>query len=400
MASMFRTIIIDDDAEVRGALRRALAGLQSVAVVAEYDKIEEALLGAASHRADAVIVQVRDDGHGAMSPIEHLVRAMPETAILAMGPTSSADFVIRAIRAGALEYLRRPVERADLVAALDKLTRVRRGSDSQRRPARITSVFSTKGGLGATTLAINLTIALAERTKGNVLLVELDSRPSDVATFLDVRPTYSILDAVENIDRLDESFLQGLLTRHSSGISVLTGPMRMERTPLNPEQVQAALEVMRSHFDQVVIDLRHDLDPATIAGLEASDVILFLTSLDVAALRSGAAGIAAFRHLGVDIKAVRAVVMREGTADDVTLKHAREALEIPVYWKTPNDYATAVSAINHGRPVMTASPRSKFAANVRQLADMLFSASTTTGESAAKRSASLLRLAWNPKGAL
>ena len=121
MPSIFRTIVVDADAEARGALRRMLAGLQSVAVVAEYEKVEEALLGAASHRADAAIVQVDGDGEPATAPIERLVRALPETAIVAMGPVSSADFVIRAIRAGALEYLRRPFEWPELMAALEKL---------------------------------------------------------------------------------------------------------------------------------------------------------------------------------------------------------------------------------------------------------------------------------------
>jgi pilus assembly protein CpaE len=398
MASMFRMIIVDADAQVRGALRRALASVQTVAVVGEYEKVEDALLASASHRADVVLVEVHDREGTSLAPIERLVRAVPEAAIIAMGPTSSADFVIRAIRAGALEYLRRPVEGPDLLAALDKLSRVRRGTTPERRPGRITSVFSTKGGLGATTLAINLAIALGERTKGKTLLVELDSRPSDIATFLDVRPEYSVMDAVESIDRLDGSLLQGLVTRHASGIAVLSGPKSMERTALEPRQVQAALEVMRSHFDQIVVDLRHDLDPATIAGLEASDIVLFLTGLNVAALRSAAAGIAAFRHLGLDMKTMRAVVMREETGDDVTLKHARETLDIPIYWKMPNDYASAVSAINHGRPLLIAAPRSKFAANVRQLAEAL-SASPGAGKAVVRSAPSLLRLAWNVKGA-
>ncbi len=399
MPSIFRTIIVDADAEVRAALRRMLAGLQSVALVAEYEKVEEALLGAASHRPDAAIVQVDGDGERATVPIERLLRALPETAIVAMGPVSSADFVIRTIRAGALEYLRRPVERPELMAALEKLGRVRRGSAPQRRPARITSVFSPKGGLGATTLAINLAVALAERTRGNTLLIELDHRPSDVATFLDLRPPYSVLDAVENIDRLDESFLQGLVTRHSSGIGVLAGPLRTERTPLNPEQAQAALEVMRSHFDQVVIDLRHEIDPVTVAALEASDGILFLTALDVAALRSGAAGIAALRHLGIDMKAVRVVVMREGTGQDVTLNDARDALEMPISWKTPNDYGVTVAAINQGRPAVTVASRSKFSVNIRQLAGTLSTTAAASTHADAKRASSLLRLAWNSKGA-
>src|SRR5207244_11763726 len=105
---------------------------------------------------------------------------------------------------------------------------------------------------------------------------ELYTRPSDDATFLDLKPTYSVLDALANLNRLDESFLQGLLVKHESGLVVLPGPIRMERADLDVEHVQALLEILRPHFDHIVLDLRHDLDPGTIAGLESSDVILYL----------------------------------------------------------------------------------------------------------------------------
>lgn len=390
MSSPLRTVIIDADDSARAAVRSILGGINSIVVVAEYTDLSQALRAAPAHRADAVIVGIGEDA----APIEHLTRAVPEAAILAMGPVTSAEFVIKAIRAGAVEFLRRPVERGDLVAALEKLVRVRRGVVPQRRSARVTAVFSTKGGLGATTVAINLAVCLAERTASQTLLLELDSRPSDVATFLDLKPSYSVLDALENISRLDESFLHGLLIKHESGLSVLPGPITMERAHLDAERVQAVIEILRSHFDHIVVDLRHDLDPGTIAGLEASDTILYLTSPNVAALRSSAAGLAALRHLDLDLRRIRAVLMREGTGEDVTLKHVREALQLPIYWKTPSDYGAAVAAINHGRPVVSASPRSKIAVNLRQLSAALGTAAAPGPE--AKR-ASLLRLAWSPR---
>ena len=393
MSSTLRIAIIDADDSARAGVRRTLIGMSSIAVEGEYADVSPALLAALARRADVLIVGVSDD----VTPIDRLARALPNTAILAMGPVTSAELVIKAIRAGAVEFLSRPVQRGDLEAALEKLARVRLGVAPQRRSARVTAVFSTKGGLGATTMAINVAVCLAERYRGKTLLVELDTRPSDVATFLDLKPSYSVLDALGNLGRLDESFLHGLLMRHESGLSVLPGPIRMERADLNAEHVQAVLEILRSHFDHIVLDLRHDLDPGTIAGLEVSDIILYLTGPNVAALRSSAAGLAALRHIGLDFNRVRAVLMREGTGDDVTLKHAQEALGIPIYWKTPSDYRAVISAINHGRPVVSASPRSKIAANLGQLSEALYK-TRVAAPPEAKRS-SLLRLVWSHKGA-
>jgi pilus assembly protein CpaE len=163
----------------------------------------------------------------------------------------------------------------------------------------------------------------------------------------------------------------------------------MERTKLSAPQVQEGLKILRSHFDELVLDLPHDMEPGTVAALEASDLILFLVSLNVSALRSGAAGLASLSHLGVDLEKVRVVVMREGTGDDVTLKHARETLGMPIHWKTPSDYPTVLTAINSGEPVVTASSRSKIGKNLRQLSDML--ANGQMVEEPSGRRAALLR---------
>jgi pilus assembly protein CpaE len=393
--SALRAVLVDSDAGARAATRRLLVDIPTITLVGEYSGVAEALVQAAATRPDLLVVEVDADespAAPAVTAIEQLARKLPETAILATGHGVSAELVIRVLRAGALEFLRRPVERVDLVAALEKLARFRGGAAPQRNPGRITSVFATKGGLGATTLAINLGVSVAERAEGKTLLVELDTRQSDIVTFLDLRPRYSILDVVENIGRMDESLLRGLLTRHASGLWTVPGPTRLERGQLSPEQVSGAIEVLRSYFDQVLIDLRHDFDPGTIAALEASDVILFVTSLDVAALRSGAAALAAFRHLGLDSKKIKVVVMRDGTGDSVTVRHARNTLGLPVYWRTPSDYQTVVASINAGRPVVSTSPRAKISKNLRELAETLCGDGRTGGDSTRKRA--FLSMGW------
>ncbi len=371
MSSALRTVIVDSDADSTAALKRMLATSPSVVLVGEFAHVRQAAHEAPARHPDLVIVEVDEteaDSSGGPPAwvIESLTRALPEAVIFATGQSTSADFDIEVIRAGALEFIRRPVEREDLISALDKVLRLRRGAPAARQPGRITSVFSTKGGLGVTTIATN---------------------------------PYSVLDALENLERLDESFLRGLVVKHSSGLAILPGPSRLERSHLAAEQVQAGLAMIRAHFDHVVLDLKHDMDQATIAALEASDTVLFLTGLNVSALRSGAAGLAAFRHLGLSLPKLKVVVMREGTGDDVTIKHARETLGLPVYWRTPSDYPTVVTSINRGTPVVTASPRSKIAKNLRDLAEQLARGQRPAAEPSTRRVASLARrLVWTTKG--
>lgn len=405
MPPALRIAIVDSDPSSRAALRGVLAATPSVRVVGEFADPAEALRGAPACAPDMLLVEVPldpggDAPGGPIGTVEQLARAFPDAAIVASAPRVSADLVIEVLRAGAVEFLRRPVEQADLLAALDKVARLRGSVAPPRRVGRVVSVYATKGGLGVTTVATNLAVCLAEQAPGSVLLIDLDTHQSDVATFLNLRSRYSVLDAFENVERLDEAFLRGLLVRHASGLWVLPGPSRMERIQLTAQQVQDGLQVIRSLFDHVILDLRHDLDPGTIAALEASDAILFLTNLNVSALRSGAAGLAAFRQLGLSLQRVRIVLMREDTGEDVSLKHAREALGLPIHWKTPSDYPAVVASINSGRPLVTASPRSRVAKNLRQLAQALSNGAGPDAEASARGAASLLRLVWTPKGSL
>jgi pilus assembly protein CpaE len=376
MSSALRTLIIDSDPESRATLRSILGSNRATMFVAEYSDISDALGEGPMRHPDLIFVQLPRRGDtvdvdASERAIEDLSKALPETALFATAPAVPAEVVIRVIRAGAVEFLTRPLERAHVMAAIEKIAR-RRGSSARGRSGKITAVFSAKGGLGVTTMATNLAVCLATaKTSNNVLLVDLDSRQSDVSTFLNLRPTYSVLDAFENIGRMDESFLKGLLSKHSSGVWVLPGPSRMERIQLGAEPVRIGLDLMRSYFDHVVLDLRHDLDNGTVAALEVADTILFLTGLDVAAVRAARAALAACRGLGISMQKVKVIVMREDTGEEVTAKNVKEALEAPVFWKIPNDYVSVVAAINSGEPVVTSAPRSNVARSLRSLGEWL-----------------------------
>src|SRR4029453_10536529 len=222
-SSALRAIVVDADPESRATLRGVLTSNRATMFVAEYPNITEALTDAPARGADLLIVQLPRHGdavdiEGAERALDDLSRALPEAVIFATAPPVSAEFVIRVIRAGAVEFLTRPLERADVLAAIDKIVR-RRGAAARGRGGKITAVFSAKGGLGVTTIATNLAVCLATaQASSNVPLVDLSSRQSDVSTFLNLRPTYSVLDAFENIGRMDESFLRGLLSKHTSGV--------------------------------------------------------------------------------------------------------------------------------------------------------------------------------------
>src|SRR5437870_4557938 len=168
---LIRVVIVDSDGEHRAALRRGLALIPSVTVVGEFDDLSVAIVEAPARHADIAVVEA-----SAIPALDRLARALADTSIVATGPTDSAEFVLRVMRAGAADFLGRPVASAELRTALEKLIRFRHHAAPARPAGSIISVFATKGGLGATTVATNLGVALARASSDDTLLIEMDSR--------------------------------------------------------------------------------------------------------------------------------------------------------------------------------------------------------------------------------
>ncbi len=361
--------IVEADPAVRRHLREQLQSLGTVQVVGEAADPRE-LERQTSSRPDAVFVGI-PEGQGAeeaLAALTRLPQQLPGVPVIATGPGHSADLVIRALRAGAVEFVRQPPSKEDLLAALAKIGQFRSAPVPERaEQGRITAVYAIRGGLGVTTLATNLAVSLAKHQPGNVVLADFDIRQGGVATLLNMQPSYSTLDAFGHAERLDEAFLRGLLLPHPSGLLVLPAPPEVSRGGFDPVQVRAGLEFVRGIFNHIVLDLPHDVEPGTIAALEAADQILFVVALNVAALRAGAAGLAALRHLGIPSGKIKIVVARADAREGVNLKGAREALGMPIFWRIPNDYPTVIGSVNEGQPLVLTAARSEIARNIEQL---------------------------------
>ena len=370
---LLRVWIVERDPAVRRHLRMHLEMLATVQVIGEAADPRD-LGDAGSARPDAVFVGI-PEGPGApevLTAVSRMRRQLPTVPVIATGPGSSADLVIQALRAGAVEFVRQPCSKEDLAGAIDKVGRLRPAAQTAPiEPGRVTAVYSLKGGLGVTTLAVNLAVCLARQAPGPVMLADCDIRQGGVATALGLTPTYSTLDAFAQTERLDEAFLRGLLLSHASGLLVLPAPGDLPQGHFDPEQMRSGLEIVQRYFKHVVIDLPHDVEPGTVAALESSEEILYVVGLTVPALRAGAAGLTALRKLGIAPWKFKIVVSRANARDEVGFKAAREALGLPVWWQIPNDYATVAGSLNEGMPFVLTSPRSEVARGVSRLGELL-----------------------------
>jgi pilus assembly protein CpaE len=299
-----------------------------------------------------------------------LTEALPQTAVLLCSHNRDPDFLIRAMQVGVREFLPLPLNRDDLEAAVNRLWLARRrllSGDSQR--GQVIAVTGHKGGVGATTMAVNLAMALTDLLSERVALVDLGRPFPDVATFLDQEVNYSIIDLVHNLSNLDQSFVQRIMQPYGKKLAILHGCQDFkEQDHIELEAVERILSILRSLHRCIVVDLSHWLDDLFLQVIMEADLVLMLTGLTVPDLRNLKKLWPMFREWNLGQGKVKVVVNRYEKGHGLQLRDVEQIIHQPVFHTLPNDYFALMEALNQGSPLATTAPRSKLWRGVEQLA--------------------------------
>ncbi|MDQ3697432.1 MAG: P-loop NTPase [Gemmatimonadota bacterium] len=297
--------------------------------------------------------------------------------VIGTAPRAEPEVILRAMRSGIHEFLTHPPEPAELATAIDRLVR-RLQNEAQR--GRLIAVYSGKGGLGSTTVAVNLAHAFG-RNHGDlrVGLVDLIVAGGDVRVFLNLTSPYDMGDLAEKLDRLDSDLLHSLLTPCLGGVWALPGPDDADLDlVLDGNAVTAILDHFRQDFAFTVLDCEHHLSERTLAALDMADRIIILTELTVPALRSCQRTLSLCRRLGYPNEKMCVVVNRHQSNSVLSLADAGEVLKHEIYWKLPNDYRLAAGALAKGIPIAEHAREARLATSFQQLAAKLAGAGDGT----------------------
>jgi pilus assembly protein CpaE len=263
---------------------------------------------------------------------------------------SDPELILRAMRSGINEFLVYPPDPKDFSGAVDRLMR---RTHSEGKSGSTIAVYSAKGGLGSTSVAVNLSFALAKaHPEGHVALVDLVAGGGDLRVMLDLKPQYDMSDLLGKIDRLDADLLRSLLTPVSGGVWVLPSSESPESTDaIEATAVTTIIDQLRQHHSFTVVDCEHAMSDRTLAALDAADRVILVTQLNVPALRSTQRTLALCQRLGYADDKVQVVVNRHQALDAVSLADGAEVLGREFFFKIPNDYRTAAGALTKGVPV-------------------------------------------------
>lgn len=303
--------------------------------------------------------------------LETLTQSLPHTPVLVCSHSREPDFLIRAMQVGIREFLPLPLAKTDLEAAVARVCVAKKRvppEDSQQ--GYVIVVTGHKGGVGTTTLAVNLAVALEELTTDRLALVDLGRPFPDVGNFLDQEATYSISDLVHNLANLDQSFMQRIMQPYGARMSILHGCADFkDQEYLEIEALERTFSMLRSLYKYIVVDLGHWLDDLFVKVITEADLVLMLTGLTIPDLRNLKRFWPSLLELHQGQGKIKLVVNRHDKGNGLQLRDLEQITQAPVFDTLPSDYFTLLEALNQGAPLGVSAPRSKLWQKIKQLAE-------------------------------
>ena len=342
---------------------------------------EARTLGKTPDAPAVLVLDVRP--HLQLAPwVNEVQKKQPGLAIVVIVSTLDARFILEAMRAGIKECLPEPITPQALDEAIRRLV----VGEQRERSGQVVAFVGAKGGVGTTTLAVNTAAALAKTAGSPPLLIDLHVARGDAALLMGAEPRFSVLDAFENLHKVDESFLAGLVEKTQCGAHVLASTARPVNVATSPTATRTLLELAARRYRITVLDVPRT-DPAMLEALDPATVIAIVTSQELSAVRGAAATVATLRQR-YGSQRLRVVINRYDKNGPVSAKDIAKVVGEPVACQIPSDYRVAAEAINIGRPIV--SEDSRLARALRSAAAELLN----VGKTETPATGVLGRLAW------
>ena len=394
MADQIRVLIVDDIPETRDHLTKLLGFESDVEVVGSAASGAEALSLATSLKPDVVLMDINMPDMDGIAATERLSAEVPGTAVVMMSVQGEADYLRRSMLAGAREFLVKPFSSDELTASIrqvytreqDKQTRLAavpmaarepaagsdglNGSGAGRVDGQIIAIFSPKGGVGRTTVAVNMAIAAATELGKSVVIVDGSFQFGDVGVLLNLNPkNKSIADLVPELEAGELESIDTFVINHSAGIRVLLAPPSPEMAELiTPSGVRRVLEALRRGHDLVIVDCTSWFNETTLAILDAADTILTMLSLEITSIKNMRLFLEVAEQLGYEQDKVKLVLNRADSSLGIRVQDVESSIGRKVDHTIVSDGRSVVYALNRGVPFFLSNREAQVSQDILRLA--------------------------------
>jgi len=370
MSNVLRLAMVDPNDGTREKLKAMLLTIETVWLDADCSRYEFFPDVVAQTKPDVGVLALDADPNKTISLVERLSKENPECVLLVVSGSNDGQLILRAIRAGAREFLTLPLAKEEFESALNRVSLQKFGAaDSRRGSCEVIAVAGATGGVGCTSVASNLGCILASEPGKSVALLDLDLALGDADVFLNVIPDYTLADVVQNVSRLDIQLLKKSLTKHASGLYLLPRPVELHDTnAITAESLRKVIGLLKVSFTHLIVDLSKGYSEVDMSVMEVANKVLLVTQLDLPCLRNVVRLMMSFEEIEGLKQKVEIVVNRAGLdSGQISLKKAKETIGREVYALLPNDYRTMVSVRNNGVPLITQAPKAAITVALREM---------------------------------
>ncbi len=380
---IIRVMLVDDIADLRRNMEKLLLLEEDIKVVGSAGSGEEGIELARQLRPDVVIMDINMPGIDGISAAEILTRELPGIQIIMMSVQGEADYMRRSMLAGAREFLIKPSSTEEIVTSIRRvynLSRMQRSqlqaapagapagqpaSAAQAKPSQrdgnIVAVFGAKGGVGTSSVAANLAIALRQqRPDIAVAMVDGNTEFGDLTVLLNLTANRTIIDLL-SAEELDPQFIQEMFISHSSGIQVIPGSPPTESELVSPRQIKRLIGALREQFDWVIFDTRPTFGEPILTILDDADAVVLVTTPEIPAIRNARLFFEVTDRLDYGKDKVKLVVNKHEPQGAVSSQAIQNSIKHPIAVELPRDDRLAGTAIQQGMPVTISNPRSPLA---------------------------------------
>ena len=407
MAEKIRILVVDDIVETRENLAKLIGFETDMIIVASAEGGQQAVEFAKKERPDVILMDINMPDMDGITATEIIANTVPESPIIMMSVQGEQDYLRRSMLAGAREFLVKPFSADELVNAIrhvHEIEKVKRARYQQAAPpsgggaggqnltaaigperGKIITFFSPKGGVGRTTIATNLAVALHQSTGKPVVLVDGSLPFGDIAVILNMSPkAKTIADLVGSFEQVDAEVLETVLVQHSTGIKVLLAPPTPEAAELiTGANIKKVLETLRESYAYIVVDTWPSFQEQVLTMLDVADVILTLMTLEITSLKNVRVFMDIVEKLGYDEQKVQLVANRNDSSGGIKASDVEASLARKIPHTIVSDGRALVLAVNRGVPFVISHRDSQVAKDIFTLAEKLSGAGESAGAAAA-----------------
>jgi pilus assembly protein CpaE len=365
-----KVLIVEDDPEKRSTVLNILSNVEYITLTGEAGSAEEALEMLDRAIPDVMLIGAYVPGDG-YKLAEKVTGSSPWVSIIMIEEDLREETMRKAIFAGAKDMLIYPFSPSKLVDSIYRTYQLERKKQvihrdktsvlkKKSQKGQVITVFSTKGGVGRTFIATNLAVSLAQHTREKVVLVDLDLDFGNAALALNIIPRYTITDVVNDIRNLDHDLMESYLIPHRSGIKVLAANAQPQMAEfINAEHIEIIIKVLQSFFDYVVVDMPARFYEAIDSAFQEADLLLLVTTQDVAAIRNIKACMVSLNSLNYPRQKIKLLLNRAESRSDIKTRDVETTLNYNLYAIIPEEHKLVSSSLNKGIPVVLLYPRAK-----------------------------------------